>query len=141
MPRDIDESVGRECGPCARVQRPQARWKNPLAKEGRLRCAVRPGGFFRRRRELEDHFTGPGQAHLFTGNAFDGFGISPEGFDLASEFAIVAVELLDFRARLLDLLLRAAHGQEAVGSEDVMDPNRQQDEAQNHSRMTAPERW
>lgn len=69
---------------------------------------------------FEDQFTGPGEMHFLARDSFDGGRIALERFHAVLQFPVFLVELVDFHADLLGLLLGAPHGQHAVRPENIL---------------------
>jgi hypothetical protein len=58
--------------------------------------------------------------HFLARDSFDGGGIALERLHAVLQFSVFLVELVDFLADLLGLLLRAAHRQHAMRPEDIL---------------------
>jgi hypothetical protein len=70
--------------------------------------------------DADDDFALFGALEFFAGDAFDFVGIGLEGFDLIAEMDVFGVEAVNVFAHALDFELCVAHGDEAVGSENVV---------------------
>jgi len=88
--------------------------------------------------QLENHFAGARQAHLFASDSFDGLGIGAQRLDLFVEVAIFLIEPVEFAAQLFHLRLRATHGQQTVVAENVVHGQKQEPKPENQARMAAP---
>ena len=78
--------------------------------------------------DTDDDFALFGALQLFAGDFFDGVGVGFEGFDFVAELNVFGVEAVDVLADLLDFELRVAHGDEAVGAENVVNDEREDEE-------------
>ena|ERR1700722_5451470 len=77
-------------------------------------------GWGRQLGDADDDFALFGALEFFAGDAFDFVGIGLEGFDLIAEMDVFGVEAVNVFAHALDFELCVAHGDEAVGSENVV---------------------
>lgn len=94
-----------------------------LRRAGLLRLLGVGGSWLR----FEDVLAGAGQTHIFASDAFDGGGIGLQVFHVVLQGLILFVELVDIFLDFAGFYLRAMHGQNAVGSEYVL--QKQQGEA------------
>ena len=69
----------------------------------------------------DDDFALFGALEFFAGDLFDCVGVGLKGFDFVAELDVFGIEPVDVFADALDFQLRAAHGDEAVSAEDVVD--------------------
>ena len=79
--------------------------------------------------DADDDFALFGALEFFAGDAFDFVGIGLQGFDLAAELDVFGVEAVDVFADALDFELGMAHGDEAVGAENVVDDEGENEES------------
>ena len=79
--------------------------------------------------DADDDFALFGALEFFAGDAFDFVGIGFQGFDLAAELDVFGVEAVDVFADALDFELGMAHGDEAVGAENVVDDEGENEES------------
>ena len=82
-------------------------------------------GFSRRRRQLEDHFSGPCHAHIAS-QPLDGTRIGLQRLHLPGQRPIFPIKPRNISAKLFHFFLRAAHGQKSVRAKNVVDAKRQQ---------------
>jgi hypothetical protein len=80
--------------------------------------------------DADDDFALFGALEFFAGDTFDFVGVGLEGFDLVTELDVFGVEAIDVFADLPDLELGVAHGDEAVGAEDVVDDEGEDEESE-----------
>src|SRR5579863_9246404 len=96
-------------------------------------------GGWREGGDADDDFAGLGALQLFAGDAFDGVGIGLQGFDLIAELDVFGVEAVDVFADFPDFELSAAHGDEAVSAENVVDDKSQDKQAEDCAAMLLQE--
>jgi len=101
---------------------------------------LRGGGVLRLLGDFEDHFAGARQAHLFASDAFDGLGVGAQSLNLLIEMSVLLIQPVDLSAQFLHLRLRATHGEQAVTSENVVNGQKKEREAQNCAGVAAPKR-
>ena len=89
--------------------------------------------------DADDDFALFGALEFFAGDAFDFVGIGFQGFDLAAELDVFGVEAVDVFADALDFELSVAHGDEAVGAEDVVDDEGENEEAEDSTAVLLEE--
>ena len=89
---------------------------------------------------LKDHFAGTREAHAVAGDFFDGGRIRFKAVDALLKFLVFLVELLDLRLDGLNLNPGAAHGDEAVGAEDVLEQQQEKCERKEVARVATKER-
>jgi hypothetical protein len=70
---------------------------------------------------LEHEFSGAREMHFLARDSFDRGGIALERLHSFLQFPVFLVQLVDLPADFRGLLLRAAHGQDAVRPENVLE--------------------
>ena len=71
-------------------------------------------------------FAGPGQAHLFSGDALDGGWIRSESPYALLQLAVFFTDAVDFLLNFTGFLLRPAHGDQTMCAEDVLQQQQRQ---------------
>ena len=98
--------------------------------------------WIRRRRQLEHVLPWALQIHFVACNFLNHSGIGLQSIDLQRERLVLRIQLVDLAAQLRNLILRAAHGQKPVSSEEIVKCERENRNAQNGSKVALEEiRW
>jgi hypothetical protein len=82
-----------------------------------------------RLRNPYDHFAGLRALEFFAGNALYCTRIGFQGFDVVAELHVLGIKPVDVLADAFDLVLRAAHGDKPVRAENVVNDQRQHEQA------------
>jgi hypothetical protein len=80
---------------------------------------------------LADALEGLGALEFFAGDLFDGMGIGLQRFHFLAQLNIFGIEAVDVFANSLNFILGAAHGDKSMGSKDVVNDQREDEQAQN----------
>jgi hypothetical protein len=99
-----------------------------------LRQLLRP-------RDFDDDFAGASQAEFIAGDFFNFAGIGLQFADFLLELLVFLVQLIEIRGDFPDFLLFAAHGQEAMGAENVVHNQNKNEQSEERAPMVPQKRF
>src|SRR6266404_2698286 len=90
-------------------------------------------------RDFDDNFAGFGEAEFFAGDGLDFVRVGPEFLYFLRKFAVFLVQASDVGLHSFDFQFGAAHGEKAVGAEDVVEKESEDAESEHGSAVLGPE--
>ena len=90
-------------------------------------------------RDFDDDLVGFGQTQFVAGDRFYFMGIGFQGFYFVGELGVFFCEAVDVGLDAVDFQFCAAHGEEAVSAEDVMQEKREDAEDKDGASVLRPD--